>query len=315
MTENINETSRNSKPKIVIVIPTLNEENGIGLVLDGVFKVMEPYDCKVLVVDGHSDDGTVKVAKDMGASVIFQRQSGYGDALKRGFECACKELQAEVLVMMDADGTYDPKDISRLVLPVLENQADMVIGNRFQDMKPRSMTLINRIGNRILSKVAKWTLEVEVHDSQCGLRVLHSNLARHLVPTSNGMSFATEMLAEARQAQARIVEIPISYYPRIGKTKLSPVRDGMRILGAILRLIRNYRPLLFFGVLGFCLVVLGGLLGLGVVLEWIRTGTIGHLASVSLSSLLILTGVFVFMIGLLADMIKELRKELRAKLM
>lgn len=315
MTRYLSEALRNSKPKIVVVMPTLNEENGIGPVIDGVLKVMKPHDCSVLVVDGHSEDRTAQIAKDLGASVVLQRQIGYGDALKTGFECACKEMQADILVMMDADGTYDPQDVSRLLIPVFENSADLVIGDRFRGMKPKSMTFINRIGNRILSRVARWTLEVSVNDTQCGLRVLNSDLARHLTPTSNGMSFATEMLAEARQAQARIIEMPVSYYPRIGKTKLSPIRDGLRILGAILRLIRNYRPLLFFGVVGFSFMVLGAVLGVGVVFEWMATGTIGHLASVALSSLLILTGIFVSMIGLLADMIKELRRELRTKLM
>jgi len=299
--------------RIVFVVPTLNEEAGIGLVLDGVSKVMQQNNYTILVVDGHSEDKTVQIAKDRGVSIIFQRGNGYGDALMTGFDCACEELKADIIVMMDADGTYDPKDLPELLSPILENRADLVVGNRFLGMKKGSMTFINRLGNRMLSWIARRTLGIKINDTQCGLRALRTDLMRHINLKVEGMPFATEMLAEAKQAKARIVEVPIAYHPRIGDTKLNPIKDGMRILGTILRLIRDYAPLLFFGGFGFILASIGSLIGVSIVFEWIRTGSVTHLASVSLSSMLIVAGFFVFMVGLLADMIKDLRKELRAR--
>jgi glycosyltransferase involved in cell wall biosynthesis len=303
---------RNSKQRIAFVIPTLNEEAGIGLVLDGINKVMQKSNHTVIVVDGHSEDQSIQIAKERGASVISQREHGYGDALITGFKCACKELNADIIVMMDADGTYDPLDIPKLLNPILENCADLVMGNRFSGMKQGSMTFINRIGNKILSWVTRKSLNIKISDTQCGLRALRTELVEHIHLNSEGMPFATEMLAEAQQAKAGIAEVPISYHPRIGKTKLNPVKDGVRILGTTLRLIRDYKPLLFFGGFGLILTLIGSLIGIIIVFEWMKTGSITHLASVSLSSMLIITGFFIFMIGLLADMIKNMRKEIRA---
>ncbi|MDH5689841.1 MAG: glycosyltransferase [Candidatus Bathyarchaeota archaeon] len=303
----------NSDLRIVFVVPTLNEEAGVGLVLDGISKVMQQNNYTVLVVDGHSEDKTVQIAKERGASIVFQRERGYGDALMTGFECACNSLKADILVMMDADGTYDPKDVPNLLNPILENRADLVVGNRFLGIKRGSMTFVNRVGNRMLSWIARRTLNIGITDTQCGLRALRADLMKHINFKAEGMSLATEMLAEAKQAKARIVEVPIAYHPRIGDTKLNPIKDGSRILGTILRLIRDYKPLLFFGAFGFIMASIGSFIGMNIVFEWLETGSVKHVPSLILSSMLVTTGFFVCMVGLLADMIKDLRKELRAR--
>jgi len=123
--------AKRSATRIAVVIPTLNECEAVGKVVGGVKSAMDGYEYRVLVVDGHSTDGTNEIAKDMGADVIYQRGRGYGDALKTGFFYARKRLDAKVIVMMDADLTYDPKHIPKLVAPILNDEADMVVGNRF----------------------------------------------------------------------------------------------------------------------------------------------------------------------------------------
>nr|MQY61912.1 glycosyltransferase [archaeon] len=150
--------AKRSATRIAIVIPTLNECKAVGKVLGGVKSVMDGYEYRVLVVDGRSIDGTDEIARDMGADVIYQRGRGYGDALKTGFFHARKRLDAKVIVMMDADLTYNPKDIPKLVAPILEDAADLVVGNRFAGLQKGAMTLVNRVGNRVLSLVAKLAL-------------------------------------------------------------------------------------------------------------------------------------------------------------
>jgi glycosyltransferase involved in cell wall biosynthesis len=224
------------EPKIVVVIPTLNEEGGIGMVIDGIHEALNSYNYAVVLVDGHSSDETVQKGRDKGAFVIFQERSGYGDALRTGLQYAKNELDAEILVMMDADGTYPPADIPNLFSLILKDQADLVVGNRFLGMKKDSMTTVNRVGNNILSFIARKTLQLDIMDTQSGFRALRSNLIRTLELYSDGMSFAVEMLASAKRVGARILEIPVAYYPRIGKAKLRPIRDGFQILKTILRL-------------------------------------------------------------------------------
>lgn len=226
--------SRNEM-QVVFIVPTLNEEEGIGVVLSGIGKVMQGNHT-ILVVDGHSEDRTTQIARNKGATVVSQRGRGYGDAYRTGFDYASKELGAHIAVMIDGDGSYDPEDIPRLLNPILEDRADLVIGNRLVNLKEGSMYFINKVGNIILSWIARRTLGLKVGDTQCGLRALRTDLIRGLVLKEDGMPFAIEMLNEARRSKARIVDVPIAYHRRMGYSKLSPIRDGVRILRAILRL-------------------------------------------------------------------------------
>ena len=249
-----------SATRIAIVIPTLNECKAVGKILTSVKNVMKGYEYRVLVVDGHSTDGTDEIARDMGADVIYQRGRGYGDAMKTGFFHVRKRLHAKVIVMMDADLTYDPKDIPKLVAHILEDEADLVVGNRFAGLQKGAMPLVNRVGNSVLSLVAKLALGLNVYDTQSGMRAFKSELLDNMNLVAVGMPFAMEMLAEALSVDARICEVPVSYRPRVGKTKLNPIKDGGRILGVTVRLMFDIRPLLFFGSIGTVLGIVGLLL-------------------------------------------------------
>ena len=286
--------------KIAIVIPTLNEREAVGKVLDGVKDGMDGYQYRMLVVDGHSIDGTEEIAIKKGAEVIYQRGKGYGEALKTGFFYARKRLDAEVIVMIDADLTYDPKDIPELVAPILNDEADFVVGNRFAGMQKGAMPLINRVGNRVLSLIAKFTLRLKIYDTQSGIRAFRSELLDSMNMVTRGMPFAIEMLAEALSADARIHETPVSYRPRVGKTKLNPIKDGGRILGITLRLMFDTQPLLFFGGIGTVLWIVGLLLHASM------------LPTVVFPFLFMIGAMQFFTVGLVIGIIKRLRKS-RAK--
>jgi len=284
-----------SGTRIVIVIPTLNECEAVGSVLDGTRDVMDGYDYRMLVVDGHSIDGTDEIARKKGAEVIYQRGKGYGDALKTGFFHARKRLDAGVIVMMDADFTYDPKDIPDLVAPILRDEADFVVGNRFAGLQKGAMSFVNRVGNRLLSLIAKFTLRLNVYDTQSGMRAFRSELLDSMDLVTGGMPFALEMLAEAISADARIQEMPVSYRPRVGKTKLNPIKDGGRILGITLRLMFDAQPLLFFGGIGAVLAVVGLFLH-------------GVSGTVVFPYLLMFGAIPLFTLGLVIAVIKRLRR-------
>lgn len=223
----------NGDRKIVVVIPTLNEEEGIGFVLDRIRKALRHYDYDVLVVDGHSSDDTSRIAKDRGAEIVLQAGKGYGDALNSGFSYACRYMGAEVVVMADGDGTYDPFDVPAVVDPILKDESDVVIGNRFGRMDCGAMPFINVIGNRILSLVVRILLDIDTSDSQCGLRAMRGELVRKTRIKSEGMPFATEMLAKFKKAGARFSQVPVSYHARKGDSKLRRFEDGFDILRVI----------------------------------------------------------------------------------
>ena len=289
-----------SVARIIIVLPTLNEVKAIGKVLASIKYVMDNYDYRILVVDGHSTDGTDEIARNMGADVIYQRGRGYGNALKTGFFHARKRLNAKVIVMMDADLTYDPKNIPKLVAPILDNEADLVVGNRFAGMQKGAMPFINRIGNSVLSLVAKLALGLNVFDSQSGMRAFKSELLDSMKMMAVGMPFAMEMLAEGRSADARICEVPISYSSRVGQTKLNPIKDGGRILGVTVRLMLDIRPLLFFGSIGTVL----GLIGL--LLHYLMLPI--ELAHIVFPFFFIIGGILLFWLGFVIVLIRKIRR-------
>lgn len=291
---------------VVVVIPTLNEENGISPTLNAVQESLEgKFRFKILVVDGLSTDRTVEIAKSMGAKVIRQRRRGYGDALQAGFYFADMKMNASILVMMDSDGTYDPKDIVNMVNIINTGEADFVIGNRFAKMDKKAMTGTNKVGNKILSAIARKLLGIKITDTQCGIRAFRSDLASIFYNTSIGMPFATEMLAVSNQYQIKIKEIPVSYHERIGETKLSPIQDGAKILGTTIRLMRDTRPLSFFCSIGAAMIVLGTVFGIGILLEYLSTGVVRRIPTTILSVLLVVLGVQTISLGLISDMIKN----------
>jgi len=292
--------AKRSATRIAIVIPTLNECKAVGKVLSGVKNSMDGYEYRVLIVDGHSIDGTDEIARDMGADVIYQRGKGYGDALKTGFFHARKRLGAKVIVMMDADLTYDPKHIPQLVAPILNDDADMVVGNRFAGMQKGAMPLVNKFGNRMLSLVAKLALGLNVYDTQSGMRAFKSELLDSMNLVAVGMPLAMEILAEALSADARICEVPISYRPRVGETKLNPIKDGGRILGLTVRLMFDIRPLLFFGSIGSVLGVVG------LLLHYLMLPI--ELTYIVLPFLFMAGGILLFWFGFGIVLIRKLRK-------
>ncbi len=291
---------------IAIVIPTLNEEAGIAPTIQSIKEAIgAKFSFKIVVVDGLSTDKTAEIARSMGAKVIRQRRKGYGDALQAGFYYVDTKMKTTVTVMIDADGTYEPKDIARMTDIIISGDADFVIGNRFANMHKDSMTATNRIGNRILSKIARRLLKLKVSDSQCGLRAFRSDLANIFYNSSLGMPFATEMLTAVSMYRIRIKEIPTSYYKRVGDTKLNPIQDGGRILGTIIRLMRDTRPLSFFCTIGLIMIAIGTALGVGILLEYLTTGTVRRLPTTILAVLLVVLGVQTISLGLISDMIKN----------
>jgi glycosyltransferase involved in cell wall biosynthesis len=289
-----------AKARVVVVIPTLNECKAVGKVVNAVHSALNGYDYRVLIVDGHSTDGTDKIAREKGATIIYQRGKGYGNALKTGFVHARKRLGADVLVMLDADMTYDPKHIPALVAPILADEADLVVGNRFAGMQKGAMPFVNKIGNQVLSLVAKLALGLNVYDTQSGMRAFKSELLDSMNLVAVGMPLAMEMLADARSADARIREVPISYMPRVGETKLHPIKDGGRILGTTVRLMLDVRPLLFFGIIGTVLGVVG------LLLHYLTLPI--ELAYVVFPFVFMIGGMLLFWLGFVIVLVRKLRK-------
>jgi len=213
---------------VTVIIPTLDEEEAIGKVLGDIPKGIID---EVIVVDS-SSDGTAKIAESFGAKVILESRMEYGRALQSGVEKA----EGEVIVYIDGDYSYDPRDIPRVVQPILSGKFDVVLGNRFKGvMLPGSMSFHNRFGNLVISIVFSVLLLRRVGDTQCGLRAIRKRILDGFSYHDYGMPYVTEQLIKLVRRGARVGIMPVNYRPRIGKTKLRAWADGFEILKVILR--------------------------------------------------------------------------------
>ncbi|HEY5139518.1 MAG TPA: glycosyltransferase family 2 protein, partial [Methylococcales bacterium] len=238
--------------KISVVIPTINEP-AIESVLHDVFDALKDQDKEVIVVDKSTDETPVRAA-ELGAKVIHQTGTGYGDAYITGFKHISKS--AEVVVMLDGDYTYDPYDIPALLQPINDG-VDFVIGNRFALMDKEAMSKRNALGNKLLTAMIRYLYHVQITDSQSGMRAIRRSALDDLRLQSPHMPFASEMIIDAQKVGLTITEVPISYRKRVGDAKLDPFRDALSIVFMTVRLVRDYNPIVFFLPIGFIFILIG----------------------------------------------------------
>ncbi|MFP4655869.1 MAG: S-layer glycoprotein N-glycosyltransferase AglJ [Methanohalobium sp.] len=296
---NVN-TSENEN--ICILIPTLNEESTIVELIEG-FK-SEGFD-NILVIDGNSTDRTCELAESEGANVVVQSGKGKGQAVQEAF----KIIESEYVVMTDGDGTYLPSDIHTMLSPVLEGDADHVIGNRFANYDPDAFTRLNLIGNRALNKLFSYAYRKKLNDILSGYRAFTIEVIKTLELNETGFEIESEMTIESIKKDFNVVEVPITYLARHteASTKLNPLKDGFRIGMTIYKLAKMHNPMFYFGIIGAVLILLGTLSGIFVVVEWIVGIT--HLPLTVLTALLIISGVQMFIFGLMSDLIVSLHRE------
>jgi len=290
------------KDNVCILIPTLNEAPTIGDIIRK-FKSMGFSD--ILVIDGHSTDGTVKMAEDAGAKVVIQDGKGKGQALQQAFDMVDKD----VIVMIDGDGTYLPEEVNRLLEPIEKGKADQVIGNRFALPQREAFTTLNLLGNKILSKAFGLAYGAWVTDVLSGYRAFDRKSIKELELNKTGFETEAEITIESIKKDQKIVEVPVTYLPRHLKatTKLNPIRDGLKIGHTMYQLTKTHNPLLYFGLFGAIFVILGAVIGIYVVVDWFKG--IEHIPLTILSTLLVITGVQMFIFGLLSDLLALFHKE------
>jgi len=229
---------------ISLILPCLNEESSVaGCVEEASHVLSQQSDSyEVIVVNNGSDDNSAEVAKRAGARVVFEPKRGYGSALLKGFEVA----KGNILIMADSDRSYNLNQIPIFLEKLEATKADMVIGNRFAEMKKGAMPLLHRtIGNPVLSFIFRSLFPNQIQDLMCGFRVLTKKSFSRLELTMPGMEFAVEMLLQAVLMNLRVEQIDIEYHPRIGESKLKTFSDGWKHLLLILKYTQTHRRFQF----------------------------------------------------------------------
>ena len=253
---------------VVAVIPAYNEERFIGSIVIQTNKLVNT----VIVVDDGSNDETATIASDAGASVIqLGENQGKGKALNVGFKKAL-ELKPDVVVTLDADGQHLPSELPSLVLPILNDEADFVIGSRY--LEDKSQVPKHRIwGHKLFNMVTKATSGTGATDSQSGYRAFSPRALEKIFFSSAGFSVESEMQFIAKEYGLQVKEVPITIYYK-DAPKRSVWKHGLNVLGGILKLAGQYRPLVFIGLPGALTLLLGFGWGLHVVEIFRRKSTL-----------------------------------------
>ncbi|MGD8905098.1 MAG: glycosyltransferase family 2 protein [Anaerolineae bacterium] len=293
--------------RVVAIIPAHNEERFIGSVV----LRARTHAGVVVVVDDGSTDATAQIAEAAGATVIrHERNQGKGMALNTGF-CKARELSPDALVLLDADGQHFPEEVPVLLAPILAGEADLVIGSRYLNGRENGVPGHRAWGHRVFNLLTRATSGVGATDSQSGFRAMSRRALHELSFSSAGFSVESEMQFLARERGLRVVEAPITadYAER---PKRSVVQHGLLVLNGVLRLVGQYRPLLFFGVPG-AIVLLAGLgWGVWVVELYRRYGDLA-VGYAMISVLLTILGAVTLTTGVILHSIRGLLLELLAK--
>ncbi len=299
--------------KLLVVIPCLNEEKTLGEVIQAIPRQIAGIDqVDVLVVDDGSVDRSRAVAEEAGAHVIsHKRNLGVGQALQSAFAYAL-EKKYDALVNIDADGQFDPKQIPLLIRPITENQADFVVGSRFLDGKPiPNMSAIKRWGNIRMNRLISRLAGQEFSDVSCGFRA-YSRHALCRLNLHNQFTYTQETFLNLAFNNVRIAEVPIAvtYFPgRKSRVANSLWQYAFRTASIIFRTYRDYKPLRFFGSIGFTILVPAVLL-FGFFIGWrLYSGQFSpHIwAGFSAAGLFFIAALF-FIVGLITDMLTRIRK-------
>ena len=229
-----NQDREENKVFVSVIIPVFNEEVTVGDVVNRTNKTLDklgkPYE--VLVVDDGSNDKSAEIAQKQKAIVIKGFHTGKGFALRCGFLRA----KGEYVVTLDADGSHKPEEIPLILSYLTQDKADFVVGSRFANSEDNKTKIpkINRAGNKLFNNLTEYLTGIHITDSQSGFRAIRASLIKDMKLTSYGYEVESEMLVKALRKRARVVETPISFIQRtVGRSKLDPLKDGTRILYAI----------------------------------------------------------------------------------
>ncbi|KKR78799.1 MAG: Glycosyl transferase family 2 [Candidatus Nomurabacteria bacterium GW2011_GWA2_40_9] len=293
--------------RVVITIPAYNEERTIGKVISNIKEVMKKtkYSYRILVVDDGSKDKTAEISKKSGA-VVYKHPKKYGLAETFKTEMQkCLELNADVIVHIDADGQYLAREIPLLIREI-EKGNELVLGSRFKG-KIESMPLIKRLGNIAFSKVISQITKVKITDAQTGFRAFTKEVAKKINIISN-YTYTQEQIIRAARKKFKIKEVPVYFASRkSGKSRLisNPFRYAANAWINIFRIYRDYEPLKFFGAIGGFFFSIGALIGLWFVYLHFTSGIRGHPGLITLMFLLLIMGIQIAIFGFLADMSKK----------
>ena len=247
---------------VTVVIPTLNEEEAIGRVLEELHLIGLR---NILIVDGYSSDKTTDIATLFDARVVYQHGKGKTGAIKTAID----QVNTPYILVMDGDFTYDASCIERFLRHM--DSYNEVIGARITN--DEVMTRLHKLGNRVITKVFNILMNTNLSDLCSGMYLLRTETAREIELSTGGFDVEAEIAAQIATS-GKITEVPVNYRSRLGKQKLSTWRHGFKIIGSIIRLAKSYNPGVYYSMLGSLAIIPASVMLFASLLDWASTGRV-----------------------------------------
>ena len=257
--------------RTAVLIPCYNEAKSIRTVVED-FKEHLP-DADIYVYDNNSTDGTDEIARKAGAIVRYETRQGKGNVIRTMF----REIDADCYIMADGDNTYPASFAPELMRYVAEGRADMVIGDRLSSSYfKENKRPFHSLGNRLVRALVNHIFHARVNDIMTGARAFSRDFVKSFAVSSKGFEIETEMTIFALENNFKIMEIPIEYRDRDADnpSKLSTYSDGYKVIKTIFRLLRDDKPGVFFGTIGLLTLLVGVILFVPIVVEFVNTGKV-----------------------------------------
>lgn len=297
--------------KICVILTVFNEENTIGDVIKRTKDVLN--NAEIIVVDDGSTDVSAKVACESGANFVIshRRNLGVGAALRTGMRAAISR-NPDVIVKLDGDGQHLPEEIPKLIKPILDGDADLVVGTRF--ISGLKMPLVKKIGNKIITWLMKRLTGCSLTDTQCGFRAWSGKVAKMLIPTTGTYTYTQEMIVHAAKNKLKVKEVPINSIERkYGSSRVigNPFSYGFRVMLILIRTFRDYNPLLTFGIVGLSLLLGSVAIYLYLFAEWLffHMPIAESPTSFLVATTILLISIQILMFAFLADMLRGFKEK------
>ena len=297
---------------IAVVIPAYNEEATLANVLEAFCR--ELPDAELVVVDNGSTDNTRNVASEAfkrlncAGRLIREPERGKGNAIRRAFA----EVDADIVVMVDADSTYPAADVQQLIAPIRAHQADLVVGDRHAEgrYQHENKRAFHGLGNALVRRTINWLFRGELNDVLSGYRALSRTFIENFPVMSTGFEIETEITLHALDKRFRIKELPVAYRDRPdgSVSKLNTFSDGLRVIRTIVNIFRCYRPMGFFGSLAVFFALISLLVGSRVIVEYVLYRYVYAIPSAILATGLMILSVLCISLGLILDTVVRLHQ-------
>jgi glycosyltransferase involved in cell wall biosynthesis len=295
-----------AQPRIAVLVPCFNEEAAVATVVADFRKSLPS--AEIFVYDNNSSDRTKAIAVEAGAQVRSERRQGKGHVVRRMFA----DIDADIYVLVDGDATYDAASAPRMIETLLADHLDMVVGFRV-DQAEAAWRSGHRTGNRMLTGFLSSVFGQAFRDILSGYRVFSRRFVKSFPVLSDGFEIETELSVHALELALPVAEIETPYYarPQGSFSKLNTWRDGFRILSTILKLYRSEKPLRFFTMIGFFLMLVSIGLAIPVVATYLEQGLVPRLPTAVLSMGLMILAVLSVSSGLVLDTVTRGRREMK----